>query len=237
LFGYEKGAFTGANFRKIGLVEAASGGTLFLDEIGDMPLSQQVKLLRLLETGTFRRVGSVEMLGADFRLVCATHRDLEAMVRDGSFRRDFYFRISAFPIRTPALWERPEDIALLADSLLARVAPRAGLRLSPEAQQVLSRMPFPGNIRELRNVIERACVLATGPAILPAHLPSTELGAAAAPRIEGKAGPAGEEIVPLDQAERRYVRWAAQRFAGDRRALARRLGISERTLFRKLRET
>jgi len=116
LFGYEKGAFTGANFRKIGLVEAASGGTLFLDEIGDMPLSQQVKLLRLLETGTFRRVGSVEMLGADFRLVCATHRDLEAMVRDGSFRRDFYFRISAFPIRTPALWERPEDIALLADS-------------------------------------------------------------------------------------------------------------------------
>jgi two-component system response regulator HydG len=240
LFGYEKGAFTGANFRKIGLVEAASGGTLFLDEIGDMPLSQQVKLLRLLETGTFRRVGSVEMLGADFRLVCATHRDLQAMVREGSFRRDFYFRISAFPVHTPALRERPEDIALLAESLLARVAPRAGLRLSAEAQQVLSRMPFPGNIRELRNVIERACVLATSDVILPAHLPPMDDASvqapAAAPAIEAKAGPVGEEIVPLDEAERRYVRWAAQRFAGDRRTLAGRLGISERTLFRKLRE-
>ena len=233
LFGYEKGAFTGASFRKIGLVEAAAGGTLFLDEIGDMPQSQQVKLLRLLETGTFRRVGSVETLPADFRLVCATHHDLPSMVRDGSFRRDLYFRISAFPIRTPALRERPEDIALLAESLLARVAPRAGLRLSAQAQDALSRMPFPGNIRELRNVIERAGVLATGQEILPEHLPAADAGTAA----DAAAGHDGDdEIVTLDEAERRYVQWAVQRFAGDRRALAGRLGISERTLFRKLRE-
>jgi DNA-binding NtrC family response regulator len=222
LFGYEKGAFTGANFRKVGLVEAAAGGTLFLDEIGDMPVSQQVKLLRLLETGTFRRVGSVETLPADFRLVCATHHDLVSMARDSSFRRDLYFRISAFPIHTPALRERPEDIPLLAESLLARVAPRPGLRLSLQAQEALARMPFPGNIRELRNVIERASVLATGDVILPA----------AAREEEATAG----QIVPLDEAERRYVQWAARHFAGDRRALAGRLGISERTLFRKLSE-
>ena len=236
LFGYEKGAFTGANFRKIGLVEAAAGGTLFLDEIGDMPLSQQVKLLRLLETGTFRRVGSVETLPADFRLVCATHHDLPTMVRDGSFRRDLYFRISAFPIRTPALRERPEDIPLLAESLLARVAPRTGLRLSPQAQEVLARMPFPGNIRELRNVVERACVLASGDAILPAHLPAVDEQAAGPSDPAPAPEAAGEEILPLEQAERRYVQWAARRFAGDRRALAERLGISERTLFRKLRD-
>jgi DNA-binding NtrC family response regulator len=234
LFGYEKGAFTGANFRKMGLVESAAGGTLFLDEIGDMPLAQQVKLLRLLETGTFRRVGSVETLPADFRLVSATHRDLEAMVQEGSFRRDLYFRISAFPVHTPALWERPEDVPLLAESLLARVAPRAGLRLSPAARDVLSRLPFRGNIRELRNVIERACVLATGPEILPEHLPSAARDRDYTPAPGMPAS--GDEIVPLEVAEQRYVRWAAQRLGADRRMLAERLGISERTLFRKLRQ-
>jgi DNA-binding NtrC family response regulator len=231
LFGYEKGAFTGANFRKIGLVEAAAGGTLFLDEIGDMPPSLQVKLLRLLETGTFRRVGSVETLAADFRLVCATHRDLEAMVRDGGFRRDLYFRISAFPIHTPALWERREDIALLAESLLARVAPGRDLRLSKEALEHLSKLRFDGNIRELRNVLERASVLAGGRQILPEHLrPPAQTPVAVAGAAARKA-----EIVPLREAETRYLRWAAQTFPGDRRSLARNLGISERTLFRKLR--
>jgi two-component system response regulator HydG len=236
LFGYEKGAFTGANFRKMGLVESAAGGTLFLDEIGDMPLAQQVKLLRLLETGTFRRVGSVETLPADFRLVSATHRDLEAMVQEGSFRRDLYFRISAFPVHTPALWERPEDVPLLAESLLARVAPRAGLRLSPAAQDVLSRLPFPGNIRELRNVVERASVLATGPEILPEHLPSAARDRGDTPAPAPGTPASGDEIVPLEVAEQRYVRWAAKRLGADRRMLAERLGISERTLFRKLRQ-
>ena len=123
LFGYEKGAFTGANQRKIGLVESAAGGTLFLDEVGDIPLSLQVKLLRLLETGTFRRVGGVETLRADFRLIAATHRDLKDMVEHGSFRRDLYYRLSVFPIHLPALRERREDIALLAETLLTRLAP------------------------------------------------------------------------------------------------------------------
>lgn len=121
LFGYEKGAFTGANQRKIGLVEAASGGTLFLDEVGDIPLGLQVKLLRLLETGTFRRVGGVEALRADFRLVAATHRDLKTMVEAGTFRRDLYYRLSVFPIELPALRDRREDIGLLADTLLSRL--------------------------------------------------------------------------------------------------------------------
>jgi len=133
LFGYEKGAFTGANFRKMGLVEAASGGTLFLDEIGDVPLSLQVKLLRLLETGTYRRVGGVETLRADFRLVCATHRSLAAMVKAESFRRDLYYRINSFPVQVPSLDERREDIPLLARSLLERVAGGRGLRLSEAA--------------------------------------------------------------------------------------------------------
>ncbi|MDD4882383.1 MAG: sigma 54-interacting transcriptional regulator, partial [Gallionellaceae bacterium] len=123
LFGYEKGAFTGASQRKIGLVEAAAGGTLFLDELGDIPLSLQVKLLRLLETGTFRRVGGVETLKADFRLVAATHRGVKAMVEAGTFRRDLYYRISAFPIHLPALRERREDMPVLVENLLRRLAP------------------------------------------------------------------------------------------------------------------
>jgi two-component system response regulator HydG len=122
LFGYEKGAFTGATHRRLGLIEAASGGTLFLDEIGDIPLFLQVKLLRLLETGTYRRVGSVETLRSDFRLVCATHRDLARMVDHEEFRRDLYHRINVFPVCTPALAERGEDLPLLAASLLKRLA-------------------------------------------------------------------------------------------------------------------
>jgi transcriptional regulator with PAS, ATPase and Fis domain len=122
LFGYEKGAFTGANQRKPGLVETAQGGTLFLDEIGDVPLPMQVKLLRLIESGTFRRVGGVEALRADFRLVAATHKPLREMIDDGRFRQDLYYRISAFPIQLPALRERRGDVALLAESILRRIA-------------------------------------------------------------------------------------------------------------------
>ncbi|OGU41822.1 MAG: Fis family transcriptional regulator, partial [Hydrogenophilales bacterium RIFOXYA1_FULL_63_33] len=153
LFGYEKGAFTGASQRKIGLVESASGGTLFLDEVGDIPLSLQVKLLRLLETGTFRRVGGVETLRADFRLIAATHRDLKTMVERGSFRRDLYYRLSVFPIHLPALRERRGDIGLLADTLLARLAPGRAYTLSEAARARLQDYDYPGNIRELRNII------------------------------------------------------------------------------------
>jgi DNA-binding NtrC family response regulator len=232
LFGYEKGAFTGALTRKIGLVEAAAGGTLFFDEIGDMPLCLQVKLLRLLETGTFRRVGGVEPLRADFRLVLATHRDLKAMVEEGSFRRDLYYRISAFPVEMPALRERKEDLALLVESLLARVS-RRPLRLHPQTLAALERHDFPGNVRELRNILERASLLADGDSILPEHLPA-ELQEAV-PVIAADES-RGDEIVTLTEAERRYLRWAAGHHNGDRRSLAKVLGLSERTLYRKLRE-
>ena len=171
LFGYEKGAFTGANRRKIGLVESASGGTLFLDEVGDIPLSLQVKLLRLLETGTFRRVGGVETLRADFRLIAATHRDLKGMVERGSFRRDLYYRLSVFPIHLPALRERRGDIVLLAETLLTRLAPGRAYVLGDEMRARLLAYDFPGNIRELRNIIERAILMADGGTLLPEHLP------------------------------------------------------------------
>ncbi|MDZ7596066.1 MAG: sigma 54-interacting transcriptional regulator [Thiobacillus sp.] len=228
LFGYEKGAFTGANQRKIGLVESASGGTLFLDEVGDIPLSLQVKLLRLLETGTFRRVGGVETLRADFRLIAATHRDLKGMVERGSFRRDLYYRLSVFPIFLPALRERREDIALLAETLLTRLAPGRAYSLSPEARARLQAYDYPGNIRELRNILERATLMADGDILLPEHLPPELTNDAA----EGMPGV--DAVVPLEAAELRYLQWALAHHGGNRKSLAAQLGISERTLYRKL---
>ena len=232
LFGYEKGAFTGAGQRKIGLVEAASGGTLFLDELGDIPLNLQVKLLRLLETGTFRRVGGVETLRADFRLVAATHRDLKGMMARGEFRRDLYYRLSVFPIELPALRERREDIGLLADTLLTRLAPGRAYTLAETTRACLAAYDFPGNIRELRNILERAMLMADGDMLLPVHLPPELAGGERA--APGDSPPGVDAVVPLDVAERRYLQWALTRHAGDRKALARRLGISERTLYRKL---
>jgi len=235
LFGHEKGAFTGAHYRKTGLVEAARGGTLFLDEVGDIPLPLQVKLLRLLETRTFRPVGSVETRQADFRLVCATHQDLPAMVADGHFREDLYYRLSTFPIHLPALRERTEDLALLARTLLERSPQGADKTLSEAALERLARYPFPGNIRELRNVVERAAILADDGEILPEHLAGLET---ANPPREGQVPEAlPEAIRPLEEVENRYILWAEAQ-AGDmeRAELAERLGMSERTLYRRLRE-
>ncbi len=231
LFGYEKGAFTGAGARKTGLVEAAAGGTLFLDELGDIPLPLQVKLLRLLESGTFRRVGGVETLRADFRMVAATHRDLKAMVEAGTFRRDLYYRISAFPIPLPALRERREDIPLLVESMLKRLEPERPMRLSTEAMDRLMGYAFPGNIRELRNILERAILLADGDLIAVDLLSRDLLGTPNSTREQGREA-AG--ILPLDLAEQRYVAWALGQVGGDKKVLARMLGISERTLYRKL---
>ncbi len=227
LFGYEKGAFTGANQRKIGLVESASGGTLFLDEVGDIPLSLQVKLLRLLETGTFRRVGGVETLRADFRLIAATHRDLKTMVEQGSFRRDLYYRLGVFPIDLPALRERREDIVLLAETLLSRLAPDRTYHMSEPMRTRLHDYDYPGNIRELRNLIERAILMADGDTLLVEHLPPDL-------RNESAGMPGVDAIVPLETAELRYLQWALAHHKGDRKALAEQLGISERTLYRKL---
>ena len=235
LFGHARGSFTGAHTRKPGLVEAATGGTLFLDEIGDVPLSLQVKLLRVLESGMYRPVGDIEARSADFRLVCATHRDLDCMVAEGSFRRDLYFRINTFPIAMPPLRQRREDIPLLCDTLLANSAKR----LSDEALRLLQQHDFPGNIRELRNIVERAVLLTDGVLIEARHLPAYLGGARTSvppPPAERGGWPWGDELLPLEEVEQRYLRWVHETHPGDRRRLAERLGISERTLYRKLRQ-
>lgn len=239
LFGHERGAFTGAHAAKPGLVEAAKLGTLFLDEVGDIPHLLQVKLLRLLETRTFRRVGSVEPQEASFRLICATHRDLWQLVEAGEFRQDLYYRICAFPIPLPPLRERREDIPLLVDTLLRRIPGAQHLQLSDEAIECLRAYRFPGNVRELRNILERAAVLVDGLVIRPEQLPDAcrETAAEAAPPagVRAGAGDATDEgILSLAEAERAYLRRVVAGFRGDRKSLARALGVSERTLFRKL---
>lgn len=229
LFGHEKGSFTGAHSQKLGLVEAARGGTLFLDEIGEIPLNLQVKLLRLLETGTYRRVGSVEPRQAEFRLVCATHRNLENMVETGAFRRDLYYRISAFPIELPALRERLEDLPHLVASLLERLAPERTVELDKEAMACLASHHYPGNIRELRNLLERALLLSDGRLISRSHFP----GLTGVQNMQ--TGPATfSHLVPLREMEQHYLRWACSKHSIDKPTLANELGISERTLYRKL---
>ncbi len=235
LFGYEKGAFTGAAHRKQGLVEAASGGTIFLDEIGELPLSLQVKLLRLLETGTYRRVGGLDWLPADFRLVAATHRDLRTMVQAETFRRDLYYRINTFPLHTPALHERAEDIPLLAASLLERVDRRTGRKLTPLALNWLASRRYAGNIRELRNLIERATLLADGDTIDLPHLTEMVDDLPLAPQSADGAFQL-KAIVDLETLEKSYLGWARARADGNLRLLAEQLGISQRTLYRKLQE-
>ena len=242
LFGHERGAFTGANASKPGLVEAASGGTLFLDEVGDIPLPMQVKLLRLLESGTYRRVGSTELRRTDVRVVAATHRDLKAMVADGRFREDLYYRLSTFPIALPALRDRTEDIPLLAVALLARVAPQRRMAISAGALAVLQRHRFPGNVRELRNVLERAALLADGTTIDPVHV-ERALGTdapASGPRASGADASEGPSVLASDASLRSVERAALQAqlkaHRGSRSELARKLGISERSLYRKLRD-
>ncbi len=230
LFGHERGAFTGAVARKTGLVEAAAGGTLFIDEVGDIPLSIQVKLLRLLETGTFRRVGSTELLRADIRVVSATHRPLAEMVRNGSFRQDLFFRLNIFPIHLPPLRERQEDIVSLAEALLARVAGGRKLRLSRAAIGWLRDYEFPGNVREMRNLLERACLLCDGDEIDLRHLPDASATNAAV--LQGGRDRSFEKTKLTDQ----QLQELARSFMGSRRELARRLGLSERTLYRRLRD-
>jgi len=230
LFGYERGAFTGAVARKQGLVETAHGGTLFLDEIGDVPLGMQVKLLRLIETGSYRRVGGIEARHADFRLVAATHKPLAQMVADGRFRQDLYYRISAYPIPLPALRERRDDIPLLVESFLQRAA-RDGRALSvtPQALQRLQAHDWPGNIRELRNVLERASLFADDGVIDVAQLSLPDSSAAAAEQH----AVADRRSKPWSDAE--LARLAAS-FSGTRRELAAAAGLSERSLYRRLRQ-
>ena len=234
LFGHERGAFTGATTTKAGLIEAASGGTLFLDEVGDIPLPMQVKLLRLLETGTYRRVGSTELRRADIRVVAATHRDLEQMVVDGSFREDLYYRLCTFPIALPPLRERIGDIALLAPALLDRVTAPRRLRLSAAALKLLEAQPYPGNVRELRNLLERTALLCDSDQIEVEHVQeaiATGRHPVRSPRpTERAAAP-----TDLRSIEREALRSLVAAHTGSRAELAARLGISERSLYRRLK--
>jgi DNA-binding NtrC family response regulator len=233
LFGHEKGAFTGAHSRKIGLVESARGGTLFLDEVGDIPLNLQVKLLRLLETSSFRRVGGVDTIEADFRLLLATHHGLKDMVQQQRFRQDLYYRISVFPIHLPPLRERGEDLLLLTESLLQRISPDRHWQIDDEACERLQHYGFPGNIRELRNILERATLLAEGDTLCLEHLPR-ELREET-PVLDAFA--AAPSLQPLAEVEKQYLRYVSRKYRQkDRRWLAEQLGLSERTLYRKLQQ-
>ncbi|MDO9143382.1 sigma-54-dependent Fis family transcriptional regulator [Rhodoferax sp.] len=238
LFGHERGAFTGANSARGGLVEAASGGTLFLDEVGDIPLTMQVKLLRLLETGTYRRVGSTEQRHADIRVVAATHRDLDRMVAQGRFREDLYYRLSTFPIHLPALRERRDDIPLLTHALLSRVAPQRKLVVSSGALEALQAQNYPGNVRELRNLLERSALLCDGDTLEASHVAQALLSgrrghSSTTPVTVAAATPVASPG-SLKSVATAALQSMADQHTGSRAELAAQLGISERSLYRKL---
>ena len=229
LFGHVKGAFTGANYTRQGLAEAAHGGTLFLDEVGDIPLPLQVKLLRLIETGTYRPVGSTQVKQADFRLVCATHRNLEQMVEEGTFRQDLYYRINVFPIHLPSLAERIEDLPLLARTILKDAQGQGGktFHLTESALALLKEHRYRGNIRELRNILSRAIVLANTN-VIDQSVIRQALGPVAAHAVQ--------RDLSLKQLELDYLRQLMVAHNGDREAVARIAGISVRSLYRKLQQ-
>lgn len=233
LFGHEKGAFTGAHERRIGRIEQAQGGTLFLDEIGEIDASVQIKLLRFLGERTYERVGSNKTLVADVRLVAATNKNLEEMVKEGKFREDLYYRLAVVPIQMPPLRERREDIPLLANAFLREFAQKNNKQISqfdPAAMDLLMTYPWKGNVRELRAVIEGTVVLGRGGTISAQDLPA---------KIRN-FHPALEEgnIVPsnltVEEAEKQLIIRALQDCKGNRTDAAKKLGISRRTLHRKL---
>jgi DNA-binding NtrC family response regulator len=219
---------------------------LFLDEVGDIPLPMQVKLLRLLESGTYRRVGSTELRHADIRVVSATHRDLDRMVAEGRFREDLYHRLSTFPIALPPLRERREDIALLTQALLARVAPQRSLSVAPKALALLAEQPFPGNVRELRNLLERTTLMCDGDRIEVEHVAQAlnsgrrstwQVPTPYAPATSTQVG-RGAPVVSaasLRELELSALRERVATHTGSRAELAAALGISERSLYRKLK--
>ncbi len=236
LFGHEKGAFTGASEMKRGLFEVADRGTIFLDEIGDLSPDLQPKLLKVLETRAFRRLGGTREITADVRLVAATNRDLQAEVKAGRFREDLFYRLSVFPILLPPLRDRSrQDLLELAHRTLAEMRPRhpsSPSELTPAALELLVGHAWPGNVRELRNVLERALVLAAGSdAIGAEHLPA-DLRAAGAPRAARDEGAA----LTLAEVERRHIERTLWSAGGNRTLAAERLGISRATLHVKIKQ-
>jgi DNA-binding NtrC family response regulator len=232
LFGHERGAFTGAVARKHGLFEVADGGTLFLDEIGEITVSLQARILRVVDTGTFRRVGGVQDVRVDVRVICATNRDLLQMVREGNFRQDLYYRINVVSFTLPPLRERRDDIGRLA-AYFAQHSPLASkgrFRFSPEAMSVLQSYSWPGNVRELQNVVERGLILAENGRVTIHDLPGNLRHDAEATVRELSA-----HHPTLAELERLYITRLLAEFGGHRARVAEVLGISERNLYRKLR--
>lgn len=232
LFGHERGAFTGCVGRKQGLVEVANGGTLFLDEVGELPMAMQAKLLRVLESGEFRRLGSTTTLTTNVRIISATNRDLKQMVRDGRFRQDLYYRLAAIDLTLPPLRERRSDIPALANALLLRLGKPGGHRphLSAGALDRLSAYHYPGNIRELRNILQKAMALSSGGAIEAHHIHFADVFPAATPAHMPVFSGSMSEI------EASHIANLLQQHNGHRRTVADILGISERTLYRKLKQ-
>jgi transcriptional regulator with PAS, ATPase and Fis domain len=236
LFGYARGAFTGAATSRRGLIEEADGGTLFLDEIGETPPATQVKLLRFLENNEVRRLGENETRIVDCRVIAATNRDLSAAVARGDFREDLYYRLNVVGIELPPLRERREDVPLLAAYFLERYAKKLGRkvsRFSPEALAVLARYDYPGNVRELENAVEGAVALAEGEVITPGDLP-TQL---TRPKLLGEGRPTAEarDAWSLEDVEREHIERVLRRHRGNLANAARQLGISRTTLWRKMR--
>ncbi len=233
LFGHEKGAYTGAIRLKHGLFEVADRGTIFLDEIAELTPQLQVKLLRVLETGTFRRVGGTVDIKVDVRVIAATNRSLEQMMKDGAFREDLYYRLNVFSVHIPSLRERKGDIPLLVDHFIrgSSIVPKRTVRASTEAVEVLQRYLWPGNVRELENVVERALILCDGGAIEAEHLP---MGVRLQPAFEEASD--SKRLPTLEEVERRYIKRVLDECGGHRQKAATILGISERNLYRKLKE-
>jgi DNA-binding NtrC family response regulator len=236
LFGHEKGAFTGASAQKKGRLELAKGGTLFLDEVGDIPLSVQVKLLNVLQTGRFERVGGTQALETDARVIAATHRDLEARIGTGEFRADLFYRLNVVTLRMPALRERAGDIPALVAHFVGKhadLSPTGIAGVSDEALAALSRQPFPGNIRELENMVERALVLADGPVLEAGDFPPGGGQVPAGARSDLPIGGLEQQVADL---ERDLIRRALERHEGNQSAAARDLGLGERAIRYKMQK-
>jgi DNA-binding NtrC family response regulator len=243
LFGHVRGAFTGANETKRGLIELADGGTAFFDEIGELPLEMQVKLLRVLQEQEIRPLGSLQRIRIDVRVIAATNRDLRKEVDAGRFREDLFHRLNVVRLTLPPLRERKEDIPLLLERFLERAPGR--FSLSFDATEAMMNYDWPGNVRELMNCLERMMSFNSGPLLHFADLPTgvanharagTGPGLVSAAVVGGRLASSQQSVVPLHELERRAIHHALQHTHGDRTSAAQMLGIGRTTLYRKLKE-
>lgn len=238
-FGHEEGAFTGSTGSRNGLFVEASGGTLFLDEIAEMPMSLQSKLLRILQDGKVRRVGANTEQEVDVRILAATHRNLEGEVSEGRFREDLFYRLETFNLRVPPLKERGDDVELLANRFLMMFASSAGKRVrgfSAGAMEKIRSYPFPGNVRELRNAVERAVTFCEGSTIRLEHLPARMRSPGEKTVVDAAVGEwmSSDRVLTLEEVERAYIRQVLDSTGGNKKRAAELLGITRRTLYNRL---